>query len=198
MTDDFLREVQIGWRGIDVASPQDMAARMKRTRLAPFAFVAAEIAGGVTAVLIGLWFAVIAVQTGRLVFVLSAAVVLSAIPAFTFASVMARRDTLSWADETPEGVLRYGLRRAKASLAAVRLGWWGIGVIALFVAVLWIAQLGGWLGEAGFVLFYTVTSLMVVGVYALWLLWRRSRLDAERAACERLLGELLEPPAPES
>jgi hypothetical protein len=190
MTDDFLREARAGWLAIDADRPHDIEARMKRTRLAPLLFVIAEIAGASIAILIGVWFAVIAVETGRLVFVLSAVVLLSTIPAFTFAIVMARRGTLRWEDETPEGVLRHGLRRARASLAAVRFGWWGIGVVALFVAILWTTQLGGWLDEMGFLLFYTATSLVTVGVYALWLRWRRPRLEAERAECERLLIEM--------
>ena len=52
--------------------------------------------------------------------------------------MLARRQSLAWEDETPESILRIGIRRADATLRAIQIGRWHLALIAGFVVVLWL------------------------------------------------------------
>jgi hypothetical protein len=189
MTDDFLDQAQADWRGHN-ADLSGLRLKLRRSRFLPHVMLWFELAGAAAAFLVGVWFAWTAYQTARPIFLLSAIVMLGSMPAFAFAGVMARQDALRWEDETPVSVLRLGLRRAEASLRALRVGWWHVGVLAAFLGVLWAAQLAGVFRELPFLMLYSAISAGFLAAYVAWLCWRRPRLLAEREACRRLLDDM--------
>jgi hypothetical protein len=153
----------------------------------------------VVALCVGLWFAWVAVNNAehRLLFALSAAILLIAVPVLGVATAMMRRSSLAWDDETPETILRIGIRRAEASLQVMRVGRWHIAIIAGFVAVLWLLQLLGLIDALGFLIFYTAVCAIVSLGSWIWMAWRIKAVSAERDACRRLLT-LLEVPGEKS
>lgn len=191
MTDEFIASLRNDWRE-QPGLPEGLMERTRRARLRGLAMLAAELAMTVFALGVGLWFAFAALSTGRLIFTASAVVTLVTIPGFAIAAVRARRGILKWEDETPSGVLNARLRQIAATLRALMLGWWAIGVIAVFVVVLWALELGGLLGEREFLELYTLIAAVALTAGAVWILLRRPRLLAERASCEQLLAELNE------
>src|SRR5262249_41170114 len=154
--DDYFGSLQADWR----AQPDETAAVLRRLRWhrwTPHLVLAAEMLGLALALLVGGWFAWLATQleAHRLLVGLSAAIMLLAIPPFAIATVIARRASLGWDEQTPEALLRTGMRRAESALQTMRLGRWHIAVVAAFVALLWIVEALGLMHERGFLIFYT-------------------------------------------
>ena len=189
MADEDLLTLRAEWRRQDAAFA-DVYARLRRQRWQPHVTLVLEIAGTALAVAIGLWFALMAVKLSSLLFGLAAAVMLIAMPAFAVGTVLARKDSLRWEDETPEGVLAVALRRADASLRAIRVGRWQVAIIAGFVATLWVTQVIGLIDARGFLVFYSAVSAATVIPYVIWLGRRETRVRGERAACGKLLEDL--------
>ncbi len=158
----------------------------------PHVVLGAEIVGCAFALLVGIWFAWVAAhnEEHRLLFALSAAVMLITAPALCAASVMARRHSLAWDAETPDSLLRVGIRRADSSLSAIRIGRWHISIIALFVMTLWMFETMGLINAVRFLVFYTAVCLAVAVVAWLWMSSREKRLRSERAVLVRLLADL--------
>lgn len=191
MNDDFIRSLQGDWQSRE----QDAARvlhRLRRTRWLPHVVLVAELAGCALALLVGMWFAWVAMHTEehRLLFGLSAAVMLTTVPALCVATVMARRHSLAWDAETPESLLRVGIRRADSSLSAIRIGRWHIAIIALFVLTLWLLEATGLINAVRFLLFYTAVCLALSVAAWLWMMSREKRLRSERAVLVRLLAAL--------
>ncbi len=191
MNDDFIRGLQGDWQSRD----QDAAKvlhRLRRARWMPHVVLGAEIVGCAFALLVGIWFAWVAAhnEEHRLLFALSAAVMLITAPALCAASVMARRHSLAWDAETPDSLLRVGIRRADSSLSAIRIGRWHISIIALFVMTLWMFETMGLINAVRFLVFYTAVCLAVAVVAWLWMSSREKRLRSERAVLVRLLADL--------
>lgn len=191
MNDDFIRGLQGDWQSRD----QDAAKvlhRLRRARWMPHVVLGAEIVGCAFALLVGIWFAWVAAhnEEHRLLFALSAAVMLITAPALCAASVMARRHSLAWDAETPDSLLRVGIRRADSSLSAIRIGRWHISIIALFVMTLWMFETMGLINAVRFLVFYTAVCLAVAVVAWLWMGSREKRLRSERAVLVRLLADL--------
>lgn len=128
----------------------------------------------------------------KLLFALSAAVLLVAAPAMAVAIAMARRASLAWHDETPESILRIGIRRADSALQAMRVGRWHLASIAAFTLVLWVLQAAGLIQALQFLVFYTALSLAVALASLGWMAWRSRKLTGERETCVRLLEALRE------
>jgi hypothetical protein len=189
MTDDFLLEAQANWRRQD-AGFVDVQAHLRRTRLIPIAILVLELLGAAIGLAVGVWFAWVAAVSGELIFALSAIVMIGAMPPVAVATVLARRNSLRWEDETPDSVLRVGLRRAEATLAAIRISRWGVVVIVAFNAVLWAFQLAGLLDALDFLTLYSSASAATCIAGLLWLSWRQKRVVREHAACQRLLNDL--------
>jgi hypothetical protein len=189
MNDDFIRGLRESWQSQD----QDAAMvlqRLRRRRWTPHAALAAEMLGCAVAILVGIRFVWVAAHTEqhRILFALSAGVMLVAVPALAIASALARRASLVWDDETPRVLLRVGMRRAEASLQAIRLGRWHIGIIASFVTILWILESVGLIHALGFLVFYSAICLAACVAGWFWMLWRIKRVRGERDACIRLLA----------
>ncbi len=190
MNDDFIRSLQGDWQSRD----QDAAKvlrRLRRTRWMPHVVLGAEVVGCAFALLVGIWFAWVAAHTNehRLLFALSAGIMLITAPALCAASVMVRRHSLAWDAETPESLLQIGLRRADSSLSAIRIGRWHISIIALFVTALWMLEAIGLIDAVKFLIFYTAVCLAVSGAAWLWMVSREKRLRSERAVLVRLLAD---------
>jgi len=164
--------------------------RLRRNRWQPHALLALELAGAALGLVYGFWLATIAAKLGSLLFALSAAAMLVGMSVFAVGTVLARRRSLRWEEETPEGVLTVALRRADASLRAVRVGRWQVVIIASFVAILWAAQAMGLIHASGFLVFYSAACVVTVIPYFIWLGRREKRVVAERAACRKLLEDL--------
>jgi hypothetical protein len=189
MDDDFMRDLKATWQ----SQAHDAAAvleRLRRNRWRPHLALAAEILGCACALLVGIWFAWTAAHTQqhRLLFALSAGVMLTAVPLLTFASVIARRASLAWDDETPQTMLRMGIRRFESTLQAMRLWRWHIWIVAAFVAILWVLELLGLIQAPGFLALYTAICFAVSLAGWSWMKWREKIMRKELDACTRLLA----------
>ncbi len=191
MNDNFIRSLQSDWQSQDHDAAR-VLRRLRRTRWMPHIVLGSEIAGCAVALFVGIWFAWVAAHTEehKLLFALSAGVMLIATPALCAATVIARRHSLAWDAETPETLLRVGMRRAESSLSAIRIGRWHIAIIALFVTTLWVLEAIGLIHAFGFLIFYTAVCLILSTVAWLWMTWREKRLRLERAVLVRLLAAL--------
>lgn len=191
MNDDFLRRLQADWQSQpDHADP--VLRRLRRNRWTPHWVLAAEILLCVLAFVAGVWFAWSAWhdEQHRVLLALSSAVLLLVAPALGIASVKARRPGLAWDIETPESLLKVGMRRAESSLRAIRIGRWHVAIIAAFVILLWIAQALGFIHAVDFLVLYTTLCLGVCLVSWFWMRWREARARSEHESCVRLLAAL--------
>jgi hypothetical protein len=191
MNDDFLRGLQADWQSQDNDADK-VLRRLHRNRWTPHIVLGGEILVCALAFLVGLWFAWIAMhdEQHKLLFALSAAVMLLTAPALCVAGVMARRPSLAWDVETPESLLKVGMRRAESSLRAIRIGRWHVAIIAAFVTALWIAEALGFIDAIDFLLLYTSVCLVASVASWFWMRWRENRVRSEHAACIRLLAAL--------
>lgn len=193
MTDELIRELQRDWQSQQYDADQ-VVRKLRRGRWMPHLVLASEILGCCAALGVGIWFAWVAVNQSehKLLFVLSAAVLLIAAPVLGVATALARRPGLAWDDETPESILRIGIRRAEASLHAMRIGRWHVAIIAGFVALLWALQWLKFIDAVQFLVFYSSVCLVVSLGSWIWMMWRIKTVSAERDACLRLLADLLD------
>src|SRR5688572_21790770 len=180
MNDDFIRHLRGDWQSQD----HDVAnalLRLRRNRWTPHLALAWEISACVFAAAVGLWFAWVAAhnEEHRILFVLSAAVLLITAPVLGIASLMVRRRSFAWDAESPESLLRVGVRRVDASLRAMRIGQWHIAIVAVFVALLWIAEAFGFVHAIKFLVLYTAVCVAVCGASWLWMRRRAKQLRAE-------------------
>jgi hypothetical protein len=191
MNDDFIRSLQADWQS-QANDADKVLRRLHRNRWTPHIVLAAEILACAVAFLVGLWFAWVAVnhEQHRLLYALSAGVMLLVAPALCIAGVMARRPSLAWDIETPESLLKVGIRRAESSLRAIRIGRWHVAIIAAFVLTLWAAEALGFIHAIDFLIFYSTFCLAASAGSWAWLGWREKRVRSERAACVRLLAAL--------
>lgn len=191
MNDDFIRSLRGDWQSQEYDAVK-VLRRIHRNRWTPHIVLGAEMLVGAFAFLVGLWFAWTAAhdEQHKLLFALSAGVLLLTAPALCVAGAMARRPSLAWDAETPESLLNVGIRRAEASLRAMRIGRWSIAAIAVFVVTLWIVEALGLIHARNFLVIYTTVCLIVSVGSWLWMMWRERRVHSERAACVRLLAAL--------
>jgi hypothetical protein len=193
MTDELIRSLKSDWQSHEYDASH-VVRRLRRARWAPHLVLAMEVLGCCIALGVGVWFAWVAANQAehKLLYTLSAAILLIAAPVIGVASALARRQGLAWDDETPESILRIGIRRADASLRAMRVGRWHIVIIAAFVVLLWTLQALKLLGALQFLIFYTLVCIVVSLGSLIWMTWRTRTLRAEREVCVRLLAELRE------
>jgi hypothetical protein len=191
MTDELIRTLQAEWQAQQYDASH-MVRRLRRARWTPHLVLALEVLVCCLALGVGVWFAWIAAHQSehKLLMTLSAAVLLITVPLLGVATALARRPGLAWDDETPESILRIGIRRADASLRAMRVGRWHIAVVAGFVVLLWALQLVHLIDAPEFLALYSSVCLAVsLGSWA-WMAWRSRAVRAERDACIRLLATL--------
>jgi hypothetical protein len=193
MTDELIRSLQRDWQSQEYDASH-VVRRLKRARWMPHLVFALEILGCCLALGVGVWFAWIAAHQSehRLLWALSAAVLLISVPVLGIATALARRPSLAWDDETPESILRIGIRRADASLQAMRLGRWHVAVVTGFVVLLWTLQWLKLIDALEFLFLYSSVCLVVSLGSWIWMAWRTRAVRAERDACVRLLATLRE------
>lgn len=193
MSDDFIRSLKSDWQSQEVDAGK-VLRRLRRNRWLPHVVLGAEILVCALAFLAGLWFAWVAAryEQHKLLYGLSAVAMLITAPALCVATVIARRPSLAWSDETPESILRVGINRAESSLRAITIGRWHVAIIAIFVVLLWAVEALGFIQAVDFLIFYTAICLAVCTVSWLWMIRRETRVRSELAACHRLLAALRE------
>jgi hypothetical protein len=191
MNDDFIHRLRGEWQSQD-HDVTSALQRLRRKRWTPHLVLGLEILSCAVAWSVGVWFAWVAAhnEEHRALFALSAAVLLTTAPALGVATVLARRHGLAWDAESPESLLRVGVRRVEASLKAIRVAYWHIAIVTAFVAVLWIAQAAGFVRAIRFLVFYTAVCAVVCLASWGWMLRRRKQLRDEHAAYLRLLAKL--------
>jgi hypothetical protein len=193
MTDELMRSLQRDWQSQEYDATH-VVRRLRRRRWTPHLVFALEVLGCCLALGVGAWFAWVAAHQSehRLLMALSAAVLLITVPLLGVATALARRPSLAWDDETPESILRIGIRRADASLRAMRVGRWNIAVVAGFVMLLGAMQLLKLIDALEFLVVYSSVCLAVSLGSLIWMAWRIRTVRAERDACVRLLATLRE------
>ena len=191
MTDDLIRSLKSDWQSQEY-DVRHVVRRLRRARWTPHLVFVLEVLGCCLALGVGVWFAWVAAHQSehKLLFALSAAVLLITVPVLGVATALARRPSLAWDDETPESILRIGIRRADASLRTMRLGRWHVVVVAGFVVLLWALQLLKLIDAREFLVFYAAVCLVVSLGSWIWMAWRIRIVRAERDACIRLLATL--------
>jgi hypothetical protein len=191
MTDELIRRLQVEWQSQEYDASH-MVRRLRRARWTPHLVFALEVLGCCVALGVGCWFAWVAAHQSehKLLMTLSAAVLLITVPLLGVATALARRPSFAWDDETPESILRIGIRRADASLRAMRVGRWHIAVVAVFVVLLAMLQLLHLIDALEFLILYSAVCLVVSLGSWVWMAWRIRTLRAEREVCVRLLATL--------
>lgn len=189
MSDEFLSRLQAQWRQQD-ATFVEIHEGIRRARWRPHIVLGIELVASAVGFGVGLWFAWVALAQRSLLFALSAAVMLVAVPAFAAAAFVARKSSLRWEEETPQSVLRVALRRADASLRVIRVGQWHSIVAAAFVALLWLLEWAELIQARRFLILYTALMTGALGAQFAWMRWRGDRVREQRAVCQRLLDEL--------
>jgi hypothetical protein len=212
--DDFIRGLRADWCAQQVDKGAAVLGRLRRGRWTPSILMGLEVLQGVVGLLGGAAFLWIATSTDRLadwmeplyrphtstevvagvfriiryVFALSGVVMLVSVPALTWMAVRARRGGLRWEDETPEGVLRAGVRRAESSLRANLVGRWNLAALLVFVVALWALAAVG-LAPVWLIAELTVFYLGVIAGAWLWLDLRLGRVRKELDTCVALLSQ---------
>lgn len=191
MNDDYIRDLRGDWQSQDNDVTHALQ-RLRRNRWTPHLALALEMLACALALAAGSWFAWVAAhnEEHRVLYALSAAVVLITAPAVGVASMVARRRSFGWDAESPESLLRVGVRRVDSSLRAIRVGHWHVAIVAVFVAVLWIAQALGFIRAIKFLVFYTGVCLVVCTANWIWMRRREKQLRSEQAAYLSLLAKL--------
>ncbi len=191
MNDEFLHQLRNTWHS-QAHDTEAVLARLRRRRWAPHLALAGQVVGCLLALTTGVWFAWMAVSVPeqRVLFALSAAVMLIVVPPLCWMSMVVRRSVLGWYDETPQSLLLTGIRRADALMQALRLARWHVAVIGAFVAVLWACQFLGLIHAVRFLVFYTAICLLAGTSGLVWIRVRSGRARSEREACMRLLQML--------
>jgi hypothetical protein len=189
MTDELIRSLQRDWQSQEYDVSR-VVRRLRRARWTPHLVFVLEVLGCCLALGVGVWFAWVAAHQSehKLLLALSAAVLLIAVPVLGVATARARRPSLAWDDETPESILRIGIRRADASLLSMRVARWHVAVVTGFVVLLWALQLLKLIDALEFLVLYSSVCLAVSLGSLIWMAWRSRIIRAEREACVRLLA----------
>jgi hypothetical protein len=191
MTDELVESLRRDWQSQRI-DPEPALRKLRRHRWTPHLMLGLELLGCLVALIVGIWFAWVAVHQAdhKLLLALSAGVLLISAPFLAVAIVVARRAGLAWHAETPDSILRIGIIRAESTLRAMRVARWHIAIIAAFVAILWILQASGYIEALRFLVIYTTLSFMASAAGWAWMRWRTRSLLLERAAYERMLAEM--------
>jgi hypothetical protein len=191
MIDESIKRLQSEWQS-QPDSADIVIQRLRRNRWRPQAALVLELLGCTLAFVTGIWFVWVAIrmETNRLLFTLSACVLLVAAPALAIAILSARRAGLRWDESTPENILQIGIRRTEGSLRVILIARWHIAVIAGFLTVLWALQFLGGIDAQRFLIIYTLICIAISSVALVWSARRERQLHNEQAACVRLLDDL--------
>lgn len=187
MSDPFLDEVRADWQAQD-PTVEAALRNIRRRRWQPWRELAWDLLGVTASLVFGGYFAWRAIDGDplKLLYAASAAVLLIGPPSAFAAILLARRRSLAWSVKSPEALLQTGLQRAETRLSVARMSVWSHVVLGAFVIALWSLELLGLVQARGFVLIYSVVSLIAaLGA------WRWSAAAAKRARRDRQVYETL-------
>jgi hypothetical protein len=191
MIEDPLAELREDWnrQHADIAA---IAGNARRWRRRASLLIVADILAGCLALGAGVLFGIIAWRTHDWLFGLSAVTLLFACPPCAISLIRARRSSLSWNDETPEGTLRYALRRTLAVEKILKIQFWNGVALLCFVAAVWLCVWAGLIARH-----YPLKLMSGIWVSAavaalLWAKWRMARNSREERQCRRLLANFRE------
>lgn len=191
MSDDFLKEHQADWMAQcgSLDEFNEVRARLRSERWRPHKALAVEIAAACIGLVFGAGFAWVSISKASVLYALAAIVMLAGLPGALAINVFLRREGFSWDDETPESLLRTGLKRTDAAIRAAHFSWAAPVLFLAFVIALWTGVALGYIAETWFAVMYTFFTVIVFGVS--WIGIRRAvrRLTRERATYARLLEE---------
>jgi len=191
MTDDPLAELRADWNRQPVDPAFDVG-NLPRWRRRTYWLIAADVSAATTTLVAGICFAVIAWKTRDWLFGLSAATLLFAGPPPAISVIRTRRSSLIWNDETPEGMLRFALRRALAVHRILAVQFWNGIVLLCFVAAIWLCVGAGLISRQYPLLLMSAIWIAAALAALLWARWRMARNAIERQRCERLLAKFHE------
>jgi hypothetical protein len=188
MIDDSLAELRADWnrQHADIAA---IAGNARRWRRRTSLLIMADIFAGSLALGAGIVFVIIAWKTHDWLFGLSAVTLLSACPPSAISLVRARRSSLSWEDKTPEGTLRYALRRALAVDKILTIQFWNGIALLCFVAAVWLCVWGGLISRNYPLMLMSGIWIIAAVAALLWAKWRMARNVLEKEQCRRLLAK---------
>jgi hypothetical protein len=191
MIDDPLAELRADWnrQHEDIAA---IAGNARRWRRRASLLIVADILAGTLALDAGILFAVIAWRTHDWLSGLSAVTLLFACPPCAISVIRARQSSLSWKDKTPEGTLRYALRRALAVEKILTIQFWNGIALLCFVAAVWLCVWAGLISRHYPLML--MSGIWIAGAVAalLWARWCTARNELEKEQCQRLLANFLE------
>jgi len=191
MIDDPIAELRADWnrQQADIAAISGNAIRWgRRTSL----LIVADILAGSLALGAGILFAVIAWKTHDWLFGLSAITLLFACPPCAISLISARRSSLSWEDKTPEGTLRYALRRALAVDKILTIQFWNGIALLCFVAAVWLCFWGGLISRRYPLMLMSGIWIAAAVAALLWAKWRMASNTQEKKRCRQLLDNFRE------
>jgi hypothetical protein len=191
MIDDPLAELRADWnrQHADIAVIAGNASSWRRRATL---FIVADILAASLAVGAGLSFAVIAWRTHDWLFGLSAVALLSVCPPCAISLIRTRRSSLSWKDKTPEGTLRYALRRTLAVDKILKIQIWNRIALLCFVAAVWLCVWGGLISHSYPLMFMSGIWIAAAVAALLWAKGRAARNVLERERCQGLLAKFQE------
>jgi hypothetical protein len=191
MIDDPLAELRADWnrQHADIAA---MASNARRWRRRASLLIVADILSGTLALGAGILFAVIAWKTHDWLFGLSAVTLLFACPPCAISIIRTRRSSLSWKDKTPEGTLRYALRRTLAIDKILTIQFWNGIALLCFVAAVWLCVWAGLISRRYPLILMSGIWIAAALVALLWARWRTARNGVEKEQCRRLLTKFQE------
>lgn len=148
-----------------------------------------SVVAAIAAVGAGSWFAMKAVRQRDLLYALSAFALLVAVPPAAVAEVRARGQGMKWHDQTPEGTIRYALRRTVITERLLRITFFNGCVLSALVTAVWICVLLGLIPKQSCIVTITGIWLGVAMGTLLWVRFKKNSNQRERERCEKLLVE---------
>ena len=97
-----------------------------------------------------------------------------------------------WNDKTPEGTLRYALRRTLVVDKILKIQFWNGIALLCFVAAVWLCVWGGLISRHYPLMLMSGIWIAAAMAAWLWAKWRAARNVLEKEQCQRLLTKFQE------
>ncbi|MCZ6503819.1 MAG: hypothetical protein O6945_15065 [Gammaproteobacteria bacterium] len=185
MNDAFIDQLKKDWQSIEASGGTDFIALRKsllRRRMTSIALKGLELVITLGAIATGVF---MAMTVGGLIGWISAIMLVVVLSVLFLWSYRVWRSAIHWEDRGPEGTVAFGCRNIESSLRIVRIMKVHCWSLLVYVAVLWLLQLSGFIHQAQFLLMYTEISAAVVIV-----LWWVLRLKQYQALLVELRDEM--------
>lgn len=190
MSDDFLAKARADWRAPDGELDRMTATLRRKYAWSKFGLVY-ELVMSAVAVTAGAFLIAGDLAPYTVLARLAGAVLLVAVPILTAVSWFVRRAHPVWEETTPEGVLRYALKRLDVVESLVRLARWHAFVLAGFVAALWGFAFAGYIMIDVMLFAFSAFYLGIAIATYFWTRRRLVKLAQERAQAKAMLAEFV-------